>query len=37
VFDTYENTTTPFDIVAFAGNAANTAEMPLDLTVVDFK
>jgi hypothetical protein len=36
VFDRYENTTTPFDVLPFAGNADNRAEMPLDLTVVSF-
>ena len=35
--DKYENTTRPFDILPFAGNASNRAEMPLDLTVVDFE
>jgi murein DD-endopeptidase MepM/ murein hydrolase activator NlpD len=37
VFDRYENTTTPFDVVPFAGSADNRAEMPLDLTVVSFR
>ncbi len=37
VLDKYENTTTPFDIVRFDGDADNDDEMPLDLTVVDFK
>jgi hypothetical protein len=36
VFDRYENTTTPFDVLPFAGSADNRAEMPLDLTVVSF-
>jgi hypothetical protein len=37
VLDKYENTTRPFDIVPFAGDGENRAQMPLDLTVVDFK
>ncbi len=37
VFDRYENTTTPFDILPFDGDAANEDELPLDLTVVDFE
>jgi hypothetical protein len=37
VFDRYENTTTPFDVVPFAGSADNRAEMPLDLTVASFR
>ena len=37
VFDRYENTTTPFDILPFDGDAANENELPLDLTVVDFE
>jgi hypothetical protein len=36
VFDKYENTTTPFEIVPFPGSGPNRAELPLDLTVVDF-
>jgi hypothetical protein len=36
VLDKYENTTMPFDILPFAGNGPNRAQMPLDLTVVDF-
>jgi hypothetical protein len=34
VLDRYENTTTPFDILPFAGDARNRDQMPLDLTVV---
>jgi hypothetical protein len=37
VFDKYENTTTPFDIVPFAGNAENREDMPLAVTLVNFK
>jgi murein DD-endopeptidase MepM/ murein hydrolase activator NlpD len=37
LLDKYENTTTPFDVVAFPGSGANRAEMPLDLTVVSFE
>ena len=37
VFDKYENTTTPFDVLPFAGSGKNEDEMPLDLTVVDFE
>jgi hypothetical protein len=37
VLDRYENTTTPFDILPFKGSRDNHAELPLDLTVVDFK
>ncbi len=37
VFDEFENTTTPFDILPFAGDAQNQEQMPLDLTVVDFR
>ncbi len=37
VFDRYENTTTPFDILPFEGDSANEDELPLDLTVVDFR
>ncbi|HEV7808204.1 MAG TPA: M23 family metallopeptidase [Solirubrobacteraceae bacterium] len=37
VFDKYENTTRPFDILPFAGADRNRAQMPLDLTVVDFR
>ena len=36
VFDRYENTSTPFDILPFEGDTENRREMPLDLTVVDF-
>ncbi len=36
VFDRYENTTTPFDILPFEGDSRNEDELPLDLTVVDF-
>jgi murein DD-endopeptidase MepM/ murein hydrolase activator NlpD len=36
VFDRYENTTTPFQILPFSGVARNRRQMPLDLTVVDF-
>jgi hypothetical protein len=36
VFDEYENTTTPFDILPFAGDRQNRSQLPLDLTVVDF-
>ncbi|HEX8156198.1 MAG TPA: M23 family metallopeptidase [Solirubrobacteraceae bacterium] len=36
VFDEFENTTTPFDILPFAGDAKNSDELPLDLTIVDF-
>ena len=36
VFDRYENTTTPFDILPFEGDTENRRQMPLDLTVVDF-
>ena len=36
VFDRYENTTTPFDVLPFEGDARNEDELPLDLTVVDF-
>jgi murein DD-endopeptidase MepM/ murein hydrolase activator NlpD len=35
--DKYENTTMPFDVVRFDGDADNDDELPLDLTVVDFK
>ncbi|MEA2195386.1 MAG: hypothetical protein QOG42_1820 [Solirubrobacteraceae bacterium] len=34
--DKYENTTRPFHILPFAGGASNKAQLPLDLTVVDF-
>jgi hypothetical protein len=34
--DRYENTTVPFAILPFAGAGPNRAELPLDLTVVDF-
>ena len=37
VLDAYENTTRPFDVLPFAGDGENRAQMPLDLTVVDFK
>ena len=37
VLDRYENTTTPFDVLPFAGSADNRAEMPLDLSVVSFR
>jgi murein DD-endopeptidase MepM/ murein hydrolase activator NlpD len=37
VLDEYENTTTPFEILPFTGGGGhNRAELPLDLTVVDF-
>jgi murein DD-endopeptidase MepM/ murein hydrolase activator NlpD len=36
VLDKYENTTTPFDILPFAGDRTNRKQLPLDLTVVDF-
>jgi murein DD-endopeptidase MepM/ murein hydrolase activator NlpD len=34
--DRYENTTVPFAILPFSGAGPNRAELPLDLTVVDF-
>jgi hypothetical protein len=37
VLDKYENTTRPFDVVPFAGDDRNREQLPLDLTVVDFK
>ena len=37
VFDRYENTTTPFDILPFEGDSRNEDQLPLDLTVVDFR
>jgi biotin carboxyl carrier protein len=37
VLDKYENTTTPFDILPFAGDSENRKQLPLDLTVIDFK
>jgi peptidase M23-like protein len=37
VLDKYENTTRPFDLVPFAGDAENREQLPLDLTVVDFE
>ena len=36
VFDAYENTTKPFAILPSGSDGEHTAEMPLDLTVVDF-
>jgi hypothetical protein len=36
LFDEFENTTTPFDVLPFAGDARNSEELPLDLTIVDF-
>ena len=37
VFDRFENTTTPLDVLPFAGDARNADELPLDQTVVDFR
>jgi hypothetical protein len=36
VFDRFENTTTPLDVLPFDGDARNEDEFPLDQTVVDF-
>jgi hypothetical protein len=36
VFDRFENTTTPLDVLPFEGDARNADELPLDQTVVDF-
>jgi hypothetical protein len=37
VFDKYENTTKPFDVLPFDGDERNDDELPLHLTVVDLK